>query len=146
MLRQCRKLMRASNDSKPILVRHASPHRPQEFGPELGIYVAQEIVEQASQEFAKLTTLLDRTVWKKWEREYPQIPTADKMKLRRLVSEKNANAIATLSTHVAESTLWGYIRRTYTSDEHLVLSAARNPKAAFRMREKIDGVLESWRG
>ncbi|OAX84903.1 hypothetical protein ACJ72_00725 [Emergomyces africanus] len=146
MLRQCRKLKRASNDSKPIFVRHASPHRSQELGPELGIYAPQEVVEQASREFAKLTALLDHIIWKKWEHEYPQIPAADKMKLRRLVSEKNANAIATLSTHVAESTLWGYVCRTYTSDEHLVLSAARNPKVALQMREKIDGVLESWRG
>ncbi|EEH11749.1 hypothetical protein HCBG_01204 [Histoplasma capsulatum G186AR] len=146
MLRQCRRLIRASNDSRTVFVQHASPRQPNDLGPELGIYAPCEIIAQVSAEFAKLTALLDRTIWKKWEHEYPQMPAADKSLLQRLVSEKNADAVAKCSTHVAQSTLWGYVSRTYTSDEHLVLSTARNPKAALRMREKIDGVLQSWRG
>ncbi|KKZ68127.1 hypothetical protein EMCG_06184 [[Emmonsia] crescens] len=146
MLRQCRRLMRASNDSGTVFVQHAPPQPPKELGPELGIYVPREVVEKVSQEFTKLTALLDSTIWTQWQRKYPQMPAADRMELQRLVSEKNADAIAKFSTHVAESTLWGYVSRTYTSGEHLVLSAARNPKVALQMREKIDSVLESWRG
>ncbi|OJD20073.1 hypothetical protein ACJ73_08594 [Blastomyces percursus] len=142
MLRQCRRLMRTSNDKRTIFVQHRKHPTPVQPG----IYVPHEIFSQAAQDLAKLTATLDSTVWKKWTHEYPRMPAADKTQLQRLVSEKNAEAIANSSRHVAQSTLWGYVCRTYTSDEHLVLSAERDPEAVLRMRERIDGVLESWRG
>ncbi|EGE78055.1 hypothetical protein BDDG_00992 [Blastomyces dermatitidis ATCC 18188] len=143
MLRQCRRLMRTANDRRTIFVQqHRKPPNPAQPG----IYVPHEIASQAAQDLAKLTAALDSTIWKKWAHEYPRMPAADKTQLQRLVSEKNGEAIANFSRHVAQSTLWGYVSRTYTSDEHLVLSAARDPEAVLRVRERIDGVLESWRG
>ncbi|PGH00213.1 hypothetical protein GX51_05910 [Blastomyces parvus] len=149
MLRQCRRLMRASSDRRTIFVQHTSPQprRKKPNSAQVGIYVPHEIASQAAQYQATLAAHQDSTIWRKWALEYPRMPAADKTQLERLVSEKNAEAIANGSRHVAQSTLWGYVSRTYaSSDEHLVLSAARDPEAVLRMREMINGVLELWRG
>jgi len=138
IIRRCRKI---AQKKLYAAFSHRSRRRPAK---RIGLYVPSDIFDKVKIEFeakrAKTGEKLDRDL----NRDYPQMPLADRRELHRLISRHYPGVTGKLPLDL--SIICAYIRDRYTLFKFLGYRARRNSNMIARADERAQEVLAAWRG
>ncbi len=138
--RRCRKV---AQKNLYAAYRHRTRKKPAK---QIGLYVPSDIFDKVNSEFEAKRAKRDEKLWRDLNRDYPQMPPADKKELHRLISLLYPGVTGKSPLDRSTLIIYDYVRDRYTPFKSLDYRGGLYSEAIARAHERAREILAAWRG
>jgi hypothetical protein len=135
--RSCRKV------AQKLYVVYRPESRKKPFA-QIGLHVQKEVFEKAKSDFKAKRARSEEILWRALDKNYPQMPPADKNELYHLISSRCPSLIGKSVLNHSGPIIYAYVRDQYTPFKSL--APYGDTEAIDQAHKRVQEILASWRG
>ncbi|ETN45252.1 uncharacterized protein HMPREF1541_10129 [Cyphellophora europaea CBS 101466] len=114
---------------------------------QIGLHVPRDVFKKVESDFKAKRAKIDESLWRTLDKSYPQIPSADKNELHRLISSRYPSLTGKSALDHSGIIIYAYVRDRYTPFKSLGLyGESRDSEAITEAHQRAQEIIASWRG